>query len=157
MSGARKDYTVYCGKKYDAITVLDVLPREFDSNGRMKPARFLVRCDCGNVYDTSANDVIAGRIHGCKKHRGKRYSPDFLTPDSPPLEAYRSYDDTKEIASVVKRLKSKWFCKRPEENCALSAVCNICCCECDKKNCQKRCLTSPDKCCGSRRRAKNER
>lgn len=152
-----KDYSVYCGRKYDAITVLDVLPREFDSKGRMKPARFKVRCDCGNIYDTSANDVLAGRIHSCKKHRGKSYEPaNFLKSDLA-LEAREKYNCLKENISIVERLQPQWYCKCAEDACAISAVCNICCCECDKKQCEKRCLNNPEKCGGSRRRKKNER
>ena len=46
-----KDYSVYCGHKYNMLTVLGVKPRELDAKGKYKPARLIVRCDCGRVYD----------------------------------------------------------------------------------------------------------
>lgn len=149
-----KDYTQYCGQRFDALTVLGVMPREVDAKGKMKPARFKVRCDCGNVYDTSANDVIAGRIHSCKKHRGKTYNPaDHYRKRSAP-EPWKPYDATTSGAAIVERLHAKWYCKRPTEGCVWSATCHICCCECDKKHCDLRCANNPAQCGGAERRKK---
>ena len=58
MGTPTKDYSVYCGHKYNMLTVLGVKPREFDAKGRYKPARLIVRCDCGRVYDAEAAAVI---------------------------------------------------------------------------------------------------
>ena len=91
MGTPTKDYSVYCGHKYNMLTVLGVKPRELDAKGKYKPARLIVRCDCGRVYDAEAAAVIHGRQKGCICQRGRKdyREPNPLAPENfPTSRAY---------------------------------------------------------------------
>ena len=155
MSTPLKDYTVYCGRKYNLLMVLGVKPREKDAKGKMKPARFIVKCTaCGRVYDADANAVIAGRQKGCTCMRGRRDYPLELGEyfkDKP--EEWSQVNDRQ--ANVIERLKPKWECTHNyKSGCVLNELCSICCWECDKPC--KMCENRPEK-CGAKSRAKKKK
>lgn len=144
MGTPTKDYSVYCGHKYNMLTVLGVKPRELDAKGKYKPARLIVRCDCGRVYDAEAAAVIHGRQKGCICQRGRK---DYREPN--PL-APENFPASRE-PNIVERLKPKWECTcNFESGCSINELCGICCWECDRpcKMCQNR----PEKCGAKKRR-----
>lgn len=144
MGTPAKDYSVYCGHKYNMLTVLGVKPREFDAKGRYKPARLIVRCDCGRVYDAEAAAVIHGRQKGCICQRGRKdyREPNPLAPEDFP---------TSREPNIVERLKPKWECTcNFESGCSINELCGICCWECDRPC--KMCQNSPEKCGAKKRR-----
>lgn len=98
-------------------------------------------CRCGRIVTKNWDDVLNYRDRICGYEECKWTQ-----------EAWEKMDTENNLAAVIDEIKPKWICHRPDEVCAISAICNICCAECSKEKCYKRCKNSPEKCGGSERR-----
>lgn len=126
----------HSGERFGNLIVLHIHNKK--SNQRRKVDCI---CRCGRIVTKNWDDVLnyRDRICGYKECKWTQ-------------EALEKLDTENHLAAVIDEIKPKWICHRPDEACAISAICNICCAECNKEKCYKRCKNSPEKCGGSERR-----
>lgn len=130
MTFIRKDYTEYLGREYGRLTVIEILPRKYDKNGRMSKQEVRCRCRCGNTVVVQ----LAHLRHGYKISCGCYRKPSKR--DKNEREPY-----------VIEVLKAKYYCDYTTPACARSEIAHLCCCECDKRSkCGNACQITPDKC-----------
>lgn len=126
----------HSGKRFGSLVVLYVHNKK--SNQRRKVDCI---CRCGRIVTKYWDDVLNYRDKTCGYEECKWTQ-----------EAWEKLDTENHLAAVIDRNKPKWICHRTDESCAISTICNICCAECSKEKCYKRCKNSPEKCGGSERR-----
>lgn len=126
----------HSGKRFGSLIVLHVHNKK--SNQRRKVDCI---CRCGRIVTKYWDDVLNYRDRICGYEECKWTQ-----------KAWEKLDTENHLAAVIDEIKPKWICRRPDEACAISAICNICCAECSKEKCYKRCKNSPEKCGGSERR-----
>lgn len=66
-----KDYTPYVGKKFNRLTVLEVLPREHYERGGIKPVKVRCKCECGRERVIMLQKILAGITKSCGCLRGR--------------------------------------------------------------------------------------
>lgn len=49
------------GQRFGKLLVVKQLPRERDENGKLKPIRWLCRCNCGNTCETDGACLRGGK------------------------------------------------------------------------------------------------
>nr|DAM41102.1 MAG TPA: hypothetical protein [Caudoviricetes sp.] len=126
----------HSGERFGNLIVLHIHNKK--SNQRRKVDCI---CRCGRIVTKNWDDVLNYRDRICGYEECKWTQ-----------EAWEKMDTENNLAAVIDEIKPKWICHRPDEVCAISAICNICCAECSKEKCYKRCKNSPEKCGGSERR-----
>lgn len=127
----------HSGERFGNLIVLHIHNKK--SNQRRKVDCI---CRCGRIVTKNWDDVLNYRDRICGYEECKWTQ-----------EAWEKLDTENHLAAVIDEIKPKWICHRPDEACAISAICNICCTECSKEKCYKRCKNSPEKCGGSERRS----
>lgn len=60
-----RDYKDLIGRRFGALTVIRILPRERAENGRLKRAMAVCQCDCGKEKVAGCNDLLGGRYSSC--------------------------------------------------------------------------------------------
>lgn len=92
-----------------------------------QPQIYTCKCDCGRVVEVARQDIVYGGRQTCED------------PDCPHFAATdpRGYE-------MAEEKELRWVCPAPDAHCAISSVCQMCCCECDKPC--KSCLNTPEKC-----------
>lgn len=141
------DYSSYVGARYGHVTIIGLLPREFDAAGHIKPARCKAVCDCGKEFEPRINSLRRGDIRscGCAKKNPHKYRAQKAKRAKP------ESTECRERSYIAEVLKVKWECLYPQEKCLRSMVSRICCCECDKRErCGWACKNEPQK-CGARK------
>ena len=126
-----KDYSSIIGEKFSMLTILEVLPRERDSYGDLKPPECLCRCECGNISKHRLYDVVNLNIISCGCIRGKHgVDRNENTP-----------------SSIVEALSAVYYCNYPTGTCVRSKLHRLCCHECDRfSGCSQACQNTPEKC-----------
>ena len=126
----------HSGERFGNLIVLHIHNKK--SNQRRKVDCI---CRCGRIVTKYWDDVLNHRDKACGYEKCK------WTKDT-----WDKLNNENHLAAVIDRIKPNWICHRTDEACAISAICNICCEECSKKKCYKRCKNTPEKCGGSERR-----
>ena len=125
------EYLSLVGEKFSMLTIIEILPRERDKYGKLKPPRCICRCDCGKLSEKKIYDVINYNSLSCGCLRGK----------------HGADKDTNTSASIIDSLAAIYYCKYPTTTCVRSSVHRLCCHECDRyKNCTQACGNTPEKC-----------
>lgn len=70
------------GQKFNRLTVLSVFSAAVkDSEGKWIQARLLCRCDCGNIKDIGACNVVSGGVKSCGRCVGRGKSTRGVSRD----------------------------------------------------------------------------
>lgn len=133
-----KNFDELIGSKYNFLTITEIVPRERDERGRLKPPECVVECECGTVKTCRIYDVVNSNILSCGCHRGKRgFERDKNVP-----------------ATILMELNAKIFCPYTTPQCVRSSKLHLCCRECDRlENCPVACVSTPEG-CGAKYRSK---
>ena len=126
-----KDYSTLIGEKFGMLTITEILPRERDGRGDLKPPECLCECECGNISKHRLYDVANMNILSCGCLRGKHgVDRDENTP-----------------SSIIDALSAVYYCGYPTSTCVRSKTYHLCCHECDRfSGCTQACMNTPDKC-----------
>ena len=126
-----KDYTTLIGEKFGMLTITEILPRERDGRGDLKPPECLCECECGNISKHRLYDVANMNILSCGCLRGKHgVDRDENTP-----------------SSIIDALAAVYYCNYPTSTCVRSKTYHLCCHECDRfSGCSQACQNTPEKC-----------
>ena len=65
-----RDYKNLIGQRFGLLVVKEVLEREVDSGGYLKPARAMCKCDCGTLKSVKCNDLLSGKSLSCGCQKG---------------------------------------------------------------------------------------
>lgn len=122
-----KDYQELVGQKYGYLLVEEILPRERDAKGALKPARAICLCVCGKRREFRCVDLTGNSVRSCGCKKGN-HNPKYKIPKA---DMYKC-----------------WHCKYPEPSCTYATVMHICCHECPlKPTCNRSvCQNEPTKC-----------
>lgn len=131
-----RDYKNLIGQRFGLLVVKEVLEREVDSGGYLKPARAMCKCDCGTLKSVKCNDLLSGKSLSCGCQKGNLHGR----------------------GGRPKAFNMKYYyCPSPEIGCTYSTVLNICCYECPKRDkCGGTCKNNPEKCGAVRITASDE-
>lgn len=158
----QKDWTEWIGKKEGLLTVVKVIPaKEARKQGisKIRGSYFLCQCECGTQNYVYACNFVRGHVTSCGKYecrleskrrkRALRQADNTALPDVPIKQEIWAKGDLLKPA-IVARLKPKYYCPHPAQECAVSSLCHVCCWECDKacKSCDNR----PEKCGATKRK-----
>ena len=69
----------FIGRKFGRLTVIDVLPREWDEKWKMKPMSYKCQCECGNQHDVLRSSLLSGRTNSCGCYRRESTGRMFTT------------------------------------------------------------------------------
>ena len=158
----RKDWTECMCSKCGLLTALSIVPaaiaKELSMNINRHGTIFLCKCECGAEIYVQASEFARGNKTTCGKKECRAESAkrkralNWCRRGSPILESDFEQllgENARSIPAIVSRLKPKYYCIHPAQECVISSTCNICCWECDKPC--KSCNNSPEKCGAERR------
>lgn len=124
----------FLGKKFNKLTVLALLARKHDEDGRVskvegknypQPTQYLCRCDCGNLTIVGRQSLSAGSTHSCG-----------CVPAGRP-KGRKNFNFNIPIATRGCRM----------QNPPCSKMIRMCCWDCDDyENCKIACTKNPSKC-----------
>ena len=130
------------GQRFGKLLVVKQLPRERDENGKLKPIRWLCRCDCGNTCEVVGENLRGGkRSCGCSMTEAQR-------------KQFETLAKAREAAKEVRRQKQEGVeipprCPYPDASCTKSKR-GMCCWDCKEyEACEAKgrvCKNSPAKC-----------
>lgn len=118
-------------RKYGKLCVLKV-----HNKIKKQPQKVDVLCECGRIVTLPWRAVYKGEVKVCG------HKDCYLTQAAEERKALVT-------PAILVKTKAKYICPCPDENCVISSVCRICCCECDRPC--KQCENSPEK-CGAKKR-----
>ena len=122
------------GRKFGYLKVLEELPRQQNQ----RQVRYLCRCYCGNVIETTAASLRGGKKScGCIVAKRKELRI---------LEEEKARAEREIIKEKFRNIRIAERCKFRNNFCKLSKR-GLCCHKCEEKaTCPDMCLNTPEKC-----------
>lgn len=133
----KKDWDLLVGETHGTLTVKQVVGT--DRNGY---TYLLCQCICGSEKVVKGTDFSRWKVKTCGKLECKRKARGGV-PLPEAQESFPPYAGER-ASAIEQRLKPKYFCKAVAQECTISTLLHICCCECDRPC--KRCDNTPQKC-----------
>ena len=72
-----KDYSTLIGEKFGMLTITEILPRERDGRGDLKPPECLCECECGNKTLVRSQQLRNGVSKSCGRCKEPRPGEKF--------------------------------------------------------------------------------
>lgn len=110
------------GKRFGKLTVIEFAGTESHTGRSVKRARWVCRCDCGNMTTIDSTVLRRGKVVGCGKCRtnvvNQHGSYDLRTYDSSFNEFFRTVKNSAKIRNLVFDLTEQDVRKISKQNCS---------------------------------------